>query len=164
LLEERVKLIDAGSDAQINCLFTKINNNSSEDRRVDLVRDLDRLGLESSLGLLERSLEASKRVSWERRSRGDDDLQLAPVFAYKRINSFDHTVSFSKSAVLAHNREQVLSDIRNLLLLRTSSGREDGVNPGGTILGGEGGVFDKGSKIGGGFYGRADGREFTCVL
>lgn len=135
ILEQLVHLGHLRGDGKIDGAVGNLDNDTATDLRVDLGNDLDALALEDVVRLGDGALEAAEGPAVERRSAGNDQLNLSPVRTHEHTKFLHNTLQHAQAVVLGESREEVLYDalligianvllefLDNLLLVRDGEG------------------------------------------
>jgi hypothetical protein len=129
-----------------------------------LVGDLERLGSLCSLRLLQGGLKLGLHILGKRCSRGDNNSELALVLGHKVVEALNDASGLRQTAIVGKEREQVLGDVRNRLLLGTTGGHKETVKAGLPVLRGEGRVGHERANAGLVLEGGGDGGKFGLDL
>jgi len=135
-----VQLGNLGSHREIESLVSEIDNETTENRFVNLVLNDETLSVLCDLGSLERLLETFLEILLERGSGGDGDLDLASVSRHDFEEVGDDLVGFVQSTVVGEDFEEVLGEVGSSL-----GGRllEESFDTGGLVGVGEDGVGEE---------------------
>jgi len=117
LLEQAVELVDPGSDAEVDRLVTEVDDDTTEDGGVDLVNNLQALGILSSLRLLEGSFQTRLGIAWKRARGSDRNGEFALVLGDELVEALNDTDGLVQTAVLRQHREEVFGQVRKWALL-----------------------------------------------
>jgi hypothetical protein len=109
--EELVHLGDAGRDAEVDGSVTDLDDESTNNIRVDLVGDLELLTLADVRGLGDSSLKSVECSLVERLSAGNSELDLTTGGRDDGGELVDNTGDETKSVVLGEGGEEVLDGL-----------------------------------------------------
>lgn len=134
-----------------------------------LICQLERLCLLRGLRVLQYGLQPGQSVSAKGNSRGDGDVEFALALGHQLIEPFYDPRRLRQSAILRKQAKKVLRDVRQGLLLRTTtrtfgSTRVKGGETRVSVSEGKGGIRDEGFQFWGFLDGLGDGVELGVDL